>query len=71
MIQTRHTKVLSQPLFFFLAVLDFCLYNCSTYPTGQNYGFLNKEVRYAIEFAIARYPIVVIKLAIAEATKGE
>ena len=38
--------------------------------TCPYYGFLNKRVRYAIEFAIARYPIVVIKLAMVEATNG-
>ena len=31
------------------------------------YGFLNKRVRYAIESATARYPIIVIKLAMVEA----
>jgi hypothetical protein len=35
-----------------------------------NYGFLNKRVRYAIESATARYPIIAIKLAIVEAIKG-
>jgi hypothetical protein len=35
-----------------------------------NYGFLNKRVRYAIESATARYPIIAIKLAIVEAMKG-
>jgi magnesium transporter len=34
------------------------------------YGFLNKRVRYAIESAIARYPSILIKLAIVEATNG-
>jgi hypothetical protein len=35
------------------------------------YGFLNKRVRYAMESATARYPIIVIKLAMVEAMKGE
>ena len=34
------------------------------------YGFLNKRVRYAIESATTRYPIMLIKLAIVEAIKG-
>ena len=34
------------------------------------YGFLNKRVRYAIESATIRYPIILIKLAIVEAIKG-
>ena len=33
-------------------------------------GFLNKRVRYAIESATARYPIIAIKLAMVEATNG-
>jgi hypothetical protein len=32
--------------------------------------FLNKRVRYAIESATARYPIIEIKLAMVEAMKG-
>ena len=36
-----------------------------------NYGLLNKRVRYAIESATARYPIIAIKLAIVEAMKGD
>gem|GEM_PF-5828099 len=34
------------------------------------YGFLNKRVRYAIESATAMYPIIVLKLAMVEATNG-
>ena len=34
------------------------------------YGFLNNRVRYAIESATARYPIMAIKLAIVEAMKA-
>jgi hypothetical protein len=34
------------------------------------YDFLNKRVRYAMEFATARYPIIEIKLAMVEAMKG-
>jgi hypothetical protein len=36
----------------------------------HTYDFLNKRVRYAIESATARYPIIVIKLAMVEAMKG-
>jgi hypothetical protein len=32
--------------------------------------FLKKRVRYAIELATARYPIMVIRLAMVDATKG-
>lgn len=34
------------------------------------YDFLNNRVRYAIESATARYPIMAIKLAMVEAMKG-
>jgi hypothetical protein len=36
----------------------------------HTYDFLNKRVRYAIESATARYPIIEIKLAMVEAMKG-
>ena len=35
-----------------------------------SYDFLNKRVKYAIEFATTRYPIMLIKLAMIEAMKG-
>ena len=35
-----------------------------------HYDFLNNRVRYAIESATARYPIMAIKLAMVEAMKG-
>jgi hypothetical protein len=35
-----------------------------------DYTFLNKWVRYAIQSATAMYPIIVMKLAIVEATNG-
>ena len=35
-----------------------------------SYGFLNKRVKYAIQSATTRYPIILIKLAMAEAMKG-
>ncbi len=38
--------------------------------TILRYGFLNKRVRYAIEFTTARYPIRAIKLATVEAMNG-
>jgi hypothetical protein len=39
--------------------------------TSLYYGFLNKRVRYAIESATARYPIILLKLAMVEAAKGD
>jgi hypothetical protein len=36
----------------------------------SDYDFLNKRVKYTIESATARYPIIAIKLAIVEAIKG-
>jgi hypothetical protein len=54
----------------FLALL-LTLTSISIQPlTSPYYGFLNKRVRYAIESATARYPMIVIKLAMVEATKG-
>lgn len=35
-----------------------------------HYTFLNKRVRYAIQSATTMYPIIVMKLAIVEATNG-
>lgn len=35
-----------------------------------SYDFLNKRVKYAIESATTRYPIMLIKLAMVEAMKG-
>ena len=35
-----------------------------------SYDFLNKRVKYAIESATTRYPMIVIKLAMVEAIKG-
>jgi hypothetical protein len=65
---------LSFPSFFVNPFLLVLLLTLASIPsishTSPYYGFLNKRVRYAIELAIARYPIIVIRLAMVEATKG-
>jgi hypothetical protein len=62
------------PSFFVNPFLLLLLLTLASIPsishTSSYYGFLNKRVRYAIELAIARYPIIVIRLAMVEATKG-
>ncbi len=63
MLSTKSNKILA------ILTIIFTL-SIPTTLSSPYYGFLNKRVRYAIESATARYPSILIKLAIVEATNG-
>jgi hypothetical protein len=67
--QYGYLKMLVNPILFLLLLTLASIH--STSPKSVLWFFLNKRVRYAIESATARYPMIVIKLAMVEATKGE
>lgn len=59
-------KIIDKPKSLELEAQRVLIWDYSKLP----YGFLNSRVRYAIESATARYPIMAIKLAIVEAMNG-